>query len=58
MTTDRSQEIKDLRAEGLDCFQIARKLGLTVPEVEAVVYGQVADLSPDAIELYHWAQHY
>lgn len=58
MATDRSQEIHDLRSEGLDCYQIARKLELTVPEVEAVVYGQVKDLSPDAIELYHWAQHY
>lgn len=58
MATDRTQEVHDLRAEGLDCFQIARKLGMTIPEVETVVYGQVKDLSPDMIEYLHWTQHY
>ena len=32
------QMIIDLRAEGFDCFQIARKLELTVLEVEKIVY--------------------
>ena len=58
MSIDRSTEILDLRKDGLDCYQIARKLELTVPEVENVVYGQVKDLSPDMIEYYHWAEHY
>jgi hypothetical protein len=31
--------VMDLRKEGYDCFQIARKLELTVPEVEEIVYG-------------------
>ena len=39
MNTDRSQEIRDLRSEGYDTHTIARKLELTVPEVEEVVYG-------------------
>lgn len=58
MSIDRSTEILDLRKDGLDCYQIARKLELTVPEVENVVYGQVKDLSPDMIEYLHWGQHY
>lgn len=57
MSIDRSQEILNLRKDGLDCYQIARKLELTVPEVEEVVYGPaVAD--PDMIEFVHWGQHY
>ena len=56
MTTDRSQEIKDLRAEGYDVQTIARKLELTLPEVEAVVYG-VSEVDTDT--LLFWAgQHH
>ena len=51
------QMVIDLRSEGLDCFQIARKLELTVPEVEEIVYGP-AVTDPDMIEFVHWGQHY
>ena len=37
--TAQEQMVMDLRKEGHDCFQIARKLELTVPEVEEIVYG-------------------
>jgi hypothetical protein len=37
--TAQEQIVIDLRKEGYDCFQIARKLELTVPEVEHIVYG-------------------
>jgi hypothetical protein len=30
--------VMDLRADGLDCYTIARKLELTVLEVEKIVY--------------------
>jgi hypothetical protein len=59
--TMTSPEIKqmviDLRTEGNDCFTIARKLELTVPEVEEIVYGP-AVTDPDMIELVHWGAHY
>lgn len=54
---DIVQMIKDLRNEGHDCFQIARKLELTVPEVEEIVYGPVVT-DPDMIEFVHWGAHY
>ena len=56
MATDRTQEIRDLRSEGYDVQTIARKLELTVPEVEAVVYG-VTEADTDT--LLFWAgQHH
>ena len=51
------QMVNDLRSEGLDCFQIARKLELTVPEVEEIVYGPIVT-DPDMIEFVHWGAHY
>jgi hypothetical protein len=30
--------VMDLRADGLDCYTIARKLNLTLQEVEKIVY--------------------
>ena len=56
MATDRTQEIRDLRSEGYDVQTIARKLELTVPEVEEVVYGIT---EADADILMFWAgQHH
>ena len=56
MATDRTQEIRDLRSEGYDVQTIASKLELTVPEVEAVVYG-VSEVDTDT--LLFWAgQHH
>lgn len=61
MITDRSTEILDLHKEGLDTFTIARKLELSVPEVETVIFGQLQN-SPQydswAIECMHWGAHY
>ena len=37
--TERNQMVMDLRSEGYDNFQIARKLEMTVAEVEEIVYG-------------------
>ena len=37
--TAQEQMVMDLRKEGYDCYQIARKLEMTVPEVEEIVYG-------------------
>lgn len=54
---DMVQMVKDLRSEGYDNFQIARKLELTVPEVEEIVYGP-AVTDPDMIEFMHWGAHY
>lgn len=51
------QMVKDLRSEGHDCYNIARKLELTVPEVEEIVYGP-ASQDPDMIEFVHWGAHY
>jgi hypothetical protein len=51
------QMVADLRTEGNDCFTIARKLELTVPEVEEIVYGPSSQ-DPDMIELVHWGAHY
>jgi len=51
------QMVKDLRSEGMDCHTIARKLELTVPEVEEIVYGP-AVTDPDMIEFVHWGAHY
>ena len=36
--TPEEQMVMDLRKEGHDCFQIARKLDMTVAEVEDIVY--------------------
>ena len=36
--TAQEQMVVDLRNEGYDCYQIARKLDMTVPEVEEIVY--------------------
>ena len=56
MATDRTQEIRDLRSEGYDVQTIARKLELTVPEVEEVVYG-ISEADTDT--LLFWAgQHH
>jgi hypothetical protein len=54
---DIVQMVRDLRSEGYDNFQIARKLELTVPEVEEIVYGPVVT-DPDMIEFVHWGAHY
>jgi hypothetical protein len=54
---DIVQMVRDLRTEGYDNFQIARKLELTVPEVEEIVYGP-AVTDPDMIEFVHWGAHY
>jgi hypothetical protein len=45
------QMVMDLRAEGFDCFQIARKLELTVLEVEKIVY---KGLEIDAEQIMAW----
>lgn len=61
MTTDRSIEILDLHKDGLDPQTIARKLEVTVPEVETVIFGQVKDgptYDSWAIECMHWGAHY
>jgi DNA-binding NarL/FixJ family response regulator len=56
MATDRTQEIRDLRSEGYDVQTIARKLELTLLEVEEVVYG-VTEADTDT--LLFWAgQHH
>ena len=56
MATDRTQEIRDLRNEGYDVQTIARKLELTLPEVEEVVYG-ITEANTDI--LMFWAgQHH
>lgn len=56
MSIDRTQEIRDLRAQGLDTFTIASKLELTVAEVEKVIYG-TDEVTDDS--LVFWAnQHY
>ena len=62
MSIDRATEILDLHKDGSDPFTIARKLELTVPEVEAVIYSQVQN-TPQydswAIECMHWGSaHY
>jgi hypothetical protein len=49
--------VRDLRSEGYDNFQIARKLELTVAEVEEIVFGP-AVTDPDMIEFLHWGAHY
>ena len=54
---DIVQMVKDLRSEGYDSFQIARKLELTVPEVEEILYGPIVT-DPDMIEFVHWGAHY
>lgn len=56
MSTDRTQEIRDLRAEGHDTYTIARKLELTVSEVEKVVYG--TDEATDDTLVFWANQHY
>lgn len=38
-STPEEHMVMDLRKEGYDCHQIARKLEMTVPEVEEIVYG-------------------
>ena len=62
MSIDRSIEILDLHKEGLDPMTIARKLELTVPEVENVIFGQVKN-GPQYdswdVECMHWGSaHY
>lgn len=42
------QMVMDLRKEGFDCFQIARKLELTLLEVEKIVYRGL-EIDPDQI---------
>jgi hypothetical protein len=54
---DIVQMVRDLRNEGYDNFQIARKLELTVAEVEEIVYGPTVT-DPDMIEFIHWGAHY
>jgi len=56
-TPDIVQMVKDLRAEGYDCYNIARKLEIPVPEVEEIIYGP-AVTDPDMIEFLHWGAHY
>ena len=55
--TEKEQMVMDLRAEGYDCFQIARKLEMTVPEVEAIVFGDY-DIDPAMLEMLHWSGHH
>jgi hypothetical protein len=45
------QMVMDLRAEGLDCYTIARKLELTLLEVEKIVY---RGLEIDAEQIMAW----
>ena len=56
MSTDRTQEIRDLRTLGYDTYTIARKLELTVPEVEKVIYG--TDEATDDSLVFWASQHY
>lgn len=55
------QMVMDLHKEGLDPLTIARKLELTVPEVETVIFSQVYN-GPQydswQIEQLHWGAHY
>ena len=54
--TPEEQMVMDLRKEGHDCFQIARKLDMTVAEVEEIVYG---DNDEDIEALMYWSgAHY
>lgn len=54
--TERQQMVMDLRSEGYDCHQIARKLEMLVPEVEEIVYG---DNDEDIEALMYWSgAHY
>ena len=56
ITPDIAQMVRDLRNEGNDCFQIARKLELTVPEVEEIIFGHK---NQDTETLILWAAvHY
>jgi len=50
------QMIKDLRAEGNDCYTIARKLDLTLLEVERVVY-EGKEVDPEIVMAWMGAHH-
>ena len=54
--TEREQMVMDLRSDGYDCYQIARKLEMLVPEVEEIVYGD-SDAATETL-LYLAGQHY
>lgn len=57
ITKELTQMIIDLRSEGLDCYQIARKLDVNTVEVERIVYGD-NKLDPEILEMVHWGVHY
>jgi hypothetical protein len=50
------QMVMDLRKEGFDCFQIARKLELTVLQVEEIVYRGL-EIDPEQIMAWMGAHH-
>ncbi len=50
------QMVRDLRKEGFDSFQIARKLELTVLEVENIIYKGL-EIDPEQIMAWMGAHH-
>ena len=57
MTSEHiEQMIRDLRAEGNDCYTIARKLELSVLEVEKVVYRGM-EIDPEIVMTWMGAHH-
>ncbi len=50
------QMVMDLRAEGHDCFQIARKLEMPILEVEKVVYRGM-EIDPEVVMAWMGAHH-
>jgi hypothetical protein len=50
------QMVMDLRKEGYDCFQIARKLELTILEVENIIYKSL-EIDPEQIMAWMGAHH-
>jgi DNA-binding transcriptional regulator LsrR (DeoR family) len=55
MSPDVVQQIRELRQQGLDQHQIARRLELPVEDVEREIY---ACVNSDMIEFVHWGAHY
>jgi len=56
MEPNIEQMIIDLRAQGLDCHTIARKLELTLLDVEKVVYKGM-EINPEIIMAWMGAHH-
>jgi hypothetical protein len=50
------QMVIDLRADGLDCYTIARKLELSLLEVEKIVYRGM-EVDPEIVMAWMGAHH-